>query len=406
MSLRKSAALLSLAIVIVGSAGCRNSTAADPSRYLYVWATSGHHDQPGIGMVAVFDANPASSKYGSLVNVLTVDSAAGMPHHTEFTPPDNATSFFANDFGADKSWVIDFSTPDKPRVAGRVAKVPGARVMHSFARQPNGNVLATLQFGDGKAAGDPGALAEFDRDGKLVRSGSSVDAAFPEGKIRTYGITALPKIDRVVTTSSPMDDESTAHVVQVWRLSNLELLKTLAVPAPPGDTLNRYPFELRTMADGKTAFLNSYFCGLYTITGLDAAPKIERVGKIDGFGCSVPYVSGNLMVMPVAYGHKFVTLDISNPSNPVERASIAVDTTFFPHWLSGDPASNRIVATDQGDGIPRLMVGTLDQATGKITWDEKFRDAGSNRAGVSLENVNWPNGVKGKVMAHGALFIR
>ncbi len=41
------------------------------------------------------------------------------------------------------------------------------------------------------------------------------------------------------------------------------------------------------MTDGKRAFLNSYFCGLYRISGLDATPKIERVGKIDGFGCSV-----------------------------------------------------------------------------------------------------------------------
>lgn len=406
--MRKPAAFLFLlAMVVVASSAFRRSEVpADPSRYLYVWATSGHHGQPGVGMVAVFDADPASSKYGSVVNVLTVDSAAAMPHHTEFSPPSNATSFFANDFGADRSWVIDFSTPDKPRVAGRVGKVPGARMMHSFARLPNGNVLATLQFGDGKAAGDPGALAEFDRNGMLVRSGSSVDAAFPEGKIRTYGVTALPKIDRVVTTSSPMGDEATEHVVQVWRLSNLELLNTLVVPAPPGDTLNRYPFELRTMADGETAFLNSYFCGLYRITDLAATPKIERVGTVDGFGCSVPHVSGNLMVMPIAYSHKFVTLDISNPAMPVERASLAVDSTFFPHWVSGDPAGDRIVSTDQGDGIPRIMIGTLDQATGKITWDEKFRDAGSDKPGVSLENVSWPNGVKGKVMAHGALFIK
>jgi hypothetical protein len=399
-------ALLSIALIV--SLGFRSFAhqPPEPSRYLYVWATAGHHDTPGAGMVAVFDANPASPRYGSLVTVLTVDSTARMNHHTEFAPPVNATSFFANDFGADRSWVIDFSTPDKPRVAARVATVPGARMMHSFARLPNGNVLATLQFGDGKATGDPGAIAEFDRNGKLIRSGSSVDAAFPSGKIRTYGLTALPKIDRAVTTSSPMDDEATEHVVQVWRLSDLKLLETLAVPAPPGDTLNRYPFELRTLADGKSVFLNSYFCGLYTITGLDGTPKIERVGTIDGFGCAVPYISGNLMVMPVAYGHRFVTLDISNPGKPVERASLAVDTTFFPHWVSGDPGTNRIVSTDQGDGVPRVMIGTLDATTGKITWDEKFRDAGSSRPGVSLENVSWPNGVKGKVMAHGALFIR
>jgi hypothetical protein len=52
------------------------------------------------------------------------------------------------------------------------------------------------------------------------------------------------------------------------------------------------------------------------------------------------------------------------------------------------------------------MIATLDRKTGKITWDQRFRDAGSSKPGVSLENVSWPNGVKGKVMAHGALFIQ
>jgi len=379
---------------------------AKASRYLYVWTGTGHHDTTGVVMVAVFDADPDSKSYGSVVNVLTVDSAGLMPHHTEFVAPANATSFFASDYAADRSYVIDFSTPSRPRLVGQVAKVPGARTMHSFARLPNGNVIATLQFGDRTIEGDPGAVAEFDRQGKLVRSGSSADKAFPKARIRTYGITALPSIDRLVTTSSPMDNETTDHVVQVWKLSNLELLKTLPVPTLPGDTLHRYPFELRTMADGKTALLNSYFCGFYRIANMEASPTIERVMHLPDFGCSVPHISGNLMVMPIAYGHKFVTLDISNPAKPVQLASFATDSTFFPHWLSGDPGGDRLVMTDQGDGSPRIMIAKLDRSTGKITWDEKFRDPGSTKPGISLENVNWPNGVKGKVFAHGALFIQ
>jgi hypothetical protein len=384
--------------------------AQQPSRYLYVWAGNAehgpNHNATGVSMIAVFDANPASKSYGSLVNVVTVDSAGKMPHHTEFAPPTNATSFFANDFGADRSFLIDFSNPASPRLAGQTGKVPGARMMHSFARLPNGNVLATMQFGDKKTEGDPGALAEFDKNGRLVKSGSSADKSFPSGTIRTYGLTALPAIDRAITTSSPMDNEVTEHVVQVWRLSTLELLKTLPVPPLPGDTLHKYPFELRTMSDGRTAMLNSYYCGLYRISDLENSPKIERVNALQGIGCSVPYVSGRLMVMPIAYAHRIATLDISDLAKPVEIMSTVTDSTFFPHWVSGDPGSDRIVTTDQGDGKPRIMIGRLDSATGKIVWDEKFRDAGSDKPGVSLENVSWPNGVKGKVQPHGALFIR
>ena len=401
-----------LSLVLVASLGFRASEtqAVDPSRYLYVWGgTSDHsagHDKPGISMVAVFDADPASKSYGSLITVLTVDSAAGMPHHTEFSPPTNATSFFANDFGADKSYLIDFSTPTKPRIVGRTPKVTGSRMMHSFARLPNGNVLATMQFGDKKTEGDPGALAEFDRNGQLLRSTSSADKTVPGGRIRTYGLTVAPAIDRVVTTSSPMDNEVAADVVQVWRLSTLELLKTLPVPQLPADSSHRYPFELRTMADGKTVFLNSYMCGFFRLSNLESSPTIERLMSVPGVGCSVPFVSGKIMVMPIAYAHRILSFDISNPAKPVELASMQTDTTFFPHWTSGDPHSNRIVMTDQGDGIPRIMIGSLDPATGKITIDEKFREPGSDKPGISFANVNWPNGVKGKVTPHGALFIK
>ena len=401
--------IVGLALVAAGIAAVGfkpSSHPVKPARYLYVWTGTGHHDAPGQAMIAVFDADPSSATYGKLVNVITVDSAARMPHHTEFSPPGNATTFFANDFGADRSWVIDFSDPPNPRVAGRVGAVAGGRGMHSFARLPNGNVLATLQFGDKSVEGDPGMLAEFDRNGRLLKKGSSADKSIAGGRIRTYGITALAEIDRVVTTSSPMDNEVVADVVQVWKLSDLSLVKTLVVPEMKGDSIHRYPFELRTMSDGKTAFLNSYYCGLFRLSNLQSAPAIEQVGKIPAIGCSVPHIFGNLMVMPIAYGHRIVTLDISNPAQPREMASFTTDSTFFPHWVSGDASSDRLVMTDQGDGSPRIMIARLDRATGRITWDEKFRDPGSDKPGVSLENVTWPNGVKGKVMAHGALFIQ
>ncbi len=74
-----------------------------------------------------------------------------------------------------------------------------------------------------------------------------------------------------------MDSEKTADVVQVWRMSDLKLLKTLTVPVVPGDSASRYPFEVRTLADGRSVMLNTYYCGFYHITGLDGEPKIERV---------------------------------------------------------------------------------------------------------------------------------
>lgn len=395
---------LSILFAACGSAE-KDSVGVSPARYLYVWGGSGH-DTTGLSVLTVLDADSASATYGSVLAALTVDSAGRMPHHTEFNLPKGGT-FFANDFGGDKSFILDYSNPTKPRVAGQVARVPGGHKLHSFERLPNGHVLATVQFGDSTVAGTPGMLAEFDQQGRLIRSGSSRDAAFPGARIRTYALAAFPDMDRVVTTSTPMDMEETAHVIQVWRLSDLKLLKTVAMPEIAGDSSHKYPFEVRALSDG-SALINSYFCGFFRLTDIASNPRIERVLALplpQNIGCSVPVIAGKFMLMPIAYAHRFATFDISDPANPREVASLATDTTFFPHWAAADPGSDRVVFTDQGDGPPRVMLGRLDRTTGELVWDERFRDSGSQTPGVSFHRDSWPNGVKGMLMPHGALFV-
>lgn len=397
-------------ILVISVTGCTGATSENqsktPSRYLYVWAGTGHDSTAGMSMVTVLDANPASKTYGAVLAAQTVDSAGLMPHHTELVLPAKGP-YFASDYHADKAFMIDFSDPLNPRSSGRVAGIPGGRTLHSFQRLPNGNVLATYQFGDGKITGDPGGLAEFDAQGKLVRSGSSRDPAFPDARIRTYALTILPKIDRVVTTSSPMDTERTADVVQVWRLSDLKLLKTLAVPPVATDSADMYPFEVHALDDG-SVLMNTYYCGFYRITGIDSNPEIRRVLVLphpENIGCAVPLVAGKFWVMPIAYAHRFATFDISDPAHPIEVASFPTDSTFYPHWISADPNSDRVVLTEQGDGPPMVLIAHLDRETGRLTWDEKFRDAGAAKPGVSYRRASWPNGVKGMARPHGALFV-
>jgi hypothetical protein len=396
-------------VTVIAAASYANKTAkpTHPARYLYVWAGSGNDTTTGLDVVTVLDADPASPRYGSVLAALTVDSAGRMPHHTEFALP-NRGPFFANDYAGDKSFLVDYSSPTAPHLAGRLARVPHGRKLHSFERLANGHVLATVQFGDSTVAGDPGMLAEFDEHGKLVRSGSSKDPAFPGARIRTYALAVLSKINRVVTTSSPMDSEHTANVLQVWRLSDLKLLKTLAMPEIVGDSAHKYPFEVRALSDGKTALVNSYYCGFFRLTDVGGNPRVERVMSMPlprNRGCSVPVVAGKFMVMPIAYAHRYATIDISDPAHPKEVASFPTDTTFFPHWASSDPRSDRLVFTDQGDGPPRVMVAHLDRATGRLTWDEHFRDSGASRPGVSYDRAHWPNGLTGMLMPHGALFV-
>ena len=394
-----------LAFFITAPGGAQRARTAGPSRYLYVWAGTGGDTTRGIDMMTVIDADPTSSAYGTVRAALTVDSAGNMPHHTEFTAPRHG-ALAANDFSGDKSYLVDFGTPEKPRLAGRVDRVPGGRRLHSFERLDNGHLLATVQFSTDSEPGHPGALAEFDQHGKLLRTGWSRDAAFPGARIRTYALAVVKAADCIVTTSSPMDNEKTADVIQVWRLSDLKLLKTLSVPATPGDSSSRYPFEVRALADG-SVMMNTYYCAFYHVTGLTGSPSIARVLVMPGnSGCSVPVILGRYMVMPIAYAHRYATLDLADPQHPRAVASFATDSTFFPHWASVDPGTNRIVVTDQGDGAPMVKIMRLDPSTGRLSWDERFRDRGAATPGVSYHRARFPNGVTGMAMPHGAVFVR
>jgi hypothetical protein len=380
-----------------------NATAA-PARYLYVWAGTGDDTTNGVDMMTVIDANPASATYATVLTALSVDSTGRMPHHTEFSLPPKGP-LFANDFTGDKTFLIDFSTPTAPSFGRRLPGVPGGRQLHSFARLPNGHVLATVQFGDSSVAGNPGGLAEFDGEGNLVRTGWSRDSTFPGAKIRTYSLAVSPEADRLVTTSTPMGDEITAHVVQVWRLSDLALLKTLAVPEVAGDTAHRYPFEVRTLSDG-SMMMNTYACGFFHIAGLGGSPTITRVMTMPhSYGCSVPVIADSLMIMPIAFAHRFATINIADPAHPREIASFATDSTFFPHWAATDPGSDRLVVTDQGNGMPMVKIAHLDRSTGRLSWDAAFKDAGATGPGVSFHRSTWPNGATGMAMPHGALFV-
>ncbi|HEX6816700.1 MAG TPA: hypothetical protein VF102_13555 [Gemmatimonadaceae bacterium] len=405
-AVRPLAWLGSAVLLAACTVGRATASSGGPSRYLYVWAGTGTDTVLGSDMITVVDADPLHATYGSVLAALTVDTSGHMPHHTEFSAPAHG-ALFANDYTGDKSFLIDFSAPTAPRLHARLDRVPNGRRLHSFARLSNGHVLATVQFGDSTIAGQPGGIAEFDVDGHFLRSGWSRDSTFPGARIRTYGLTLIPSLDRIVTTSAPMDTERTANVVQVWRLSDLTLLKTLAVPAVAGDKAERHPFEVRTLADG-SVMMNTYYCGFFHITGLAGDAKIARVLALPeprNFGCSVPVLAGHFMVMPIAYAHRYATIDIADPDHPTEIASLPTDSAFFPHWASLDPGSDRVVFTDQGDGKAQVRVAHFDRATGRLTWDERFKDAGAASAGISYDRASWPNGVRGMAMPHGAVFV-
>lgn len=400
--------MLALALIVAGCATPRHTPApaaeptVAPARFLYAWA--GDRDGDGPDFLAVFDVRPASPTYGRLLSTAPVGERHTHPHHMEYELPREGELLFMSGYGAEKIFLVDFSAPDRPTVARTLAAAPGFRWPHDLARLPNGNVLVSY-LGTDNAPADDGGLVEYGPRGDVLRSAHSADTA-ARGQVRTYAMAVLAAHDRLLTTSAPMHQDSTADVVQIWELSTLRLLRTLRLPDGPAPHLKQLPFEPRVMADGRTVLLNTFGCGFYVVTGVEtSAPEARYVSAIaDRFAdCGVPVVVGRHWVMTVGKRSELVAFDVSDPARPREVSRLAADSSFRPHWLARDPGSDRLVVGGENGGEERMLLARLDTAAGRLAWDTTLRGP-DGALGISFVREEWPHGRTGPAFAHAALF--
>ncbi|MDZ4674164.1 MAG: selenium-binding protein SBP56-related protein, partial [Gemmatimonadota bacterium] len=222
--------LLGLAALIACTSAPDAGPGAD-SNYLYLWTAGADSTQPDY--LAVLDVTPSGDRYGSLVTTVPVPGRGNVPHHSEHElAPDNL--LLANGFATGQSFTFDLNTPAEPRIIGQFGDLAGYSHPHTFARLPDGNVLATFQMGHDSAGMTPGGLVEMTPRGEVLRSSSSFGAGVPRG-VRTYSVLPVPALDRAISTTTDMDDSNphTASEIQVWRLSDLALLHTFKLAQGP-----------------------------------------------------------------------------------------------------------------------------------------------------------------------------
>lgn len=379
--------------------------------YLFVW--SGDQDAKGNDFLAVIDADKSSPDYGKVLTSIATDQKGVRPHHTEYEMPANGI-LFANDHGADHTFLFDLRDPLKPRLTASFRSLGGFSMAHSFARLPNGNVLASFQYPDhgnhkGGAmgmSGQNGGLVEIDDEGKLVRSVSNADPAYPDEGLLPYSLAILPDIDRVLVTNSPMGDDYllTSNTYQLFRLSDLKLLGTHRFD--PGAKLNGHvsPEEPRVGPDG-AVYVQTLSCGIQRVSGLaDQKPSAKLVHQFPGSWCGVPTIIDHFLVQSVPSIHGFIVLDISDGDRPVEVSRLTIDEKYLVHWTAWDPVSRRLVVTSEQPG-DRTYLLKLDAGTGALSIDDRFRDA-DGQPGFSFAKRAWPHGWTGAGRPHGAVFSR
>jgi hypothetical protein len=387
-----------------GQSGKSNSD----GHYLFTWV--GAAEQKGNDFLAVIDADPASANFGHLLTTLATDQLTGYVHHTEYTMPASGM-LFANDHNAGRTFIFDLRDPLHPSAVTSFTDMDGYMHPHSFQRLPNGHVLATFQHAhhemNSGSQGQTGGLVEIDDSGKVIRSASNADPAFPNELLTPYGLVVIPALDRVVSTNSSMhmDDIFRGVTYQVWRLSDLKLLKTEYFDVGENRYAQISPEEPRLGPDG-SVFVQTLGCGLERITGIDTDhPASHLVYTFPGNWCGVPTIVGRYLLQPAPNVHKAIVLDIANPAKPVEVSSVSFGSNYFPHWTGWNANTNRFVVTPGRDGDPRLYLLKFDPQSGNIAMDETFHDA-DGKPGFNFDERTWPHGWKGIGRPHGAVFSR
>jgi hypothetical protein len=253
--------------------------------------------------------------------------------------------------------------------------------------------------------GITGGLVEIDDRGQVIRSASTADPAFPDALLMPYSLVVLPELDRVVVTNSSMHvEDANGHTFQVWRLSDLKLLKTQYLDTGGRRYGEINPEEPRRGPDG-SLFVQTLACGIERITAIETAhPTSQLVHVFPGGGCGVPTIVGHYLIQSVRLTHGLIVLDIANPSKPVEVSRLTINDAFVPHWTSWDAKAQRLVVTGYGSDH-RLFLVKLDQTTGALAMDTAFHGA-DGKPGFSFEEREWPHGWKGTANPHGVVFSR
>jgi len=375
-----------------------------PGHYLFAW--TGDVANKGNDFLAVIDADPASSAYGHLVTTVVTDQPTMYVHHTEYTMPASGM-LFANDHDAGRTFIFDVRDPMHPKVETSFTDMAGYMHPHSYVRLPNGHVLASFQHAHhihNEGTGTSGGLVEIDDQGKVIRATSNADAAFPDTLLTPYGLVILPELDRVVSTNSSMhpDDILRGVTYQLWRLSDLKLLKTAYFDAGENRYGHMSPEEPRLGPDG-SIFVQTLGCGIERITGVkDDQPTSQLVYTFPGNWCGVPTIVGHYLIQSVPATYGLIVLDIANGAKPVEVSRLKFSDTYKPHWTGWDVKTQRLVVTGRE---PRLFMVKLDQATGALSLDETFHDT-DGKVGFNFEGREWPHGWKGSGLPHGVVFSR
>lgn len=367
---------------------------------MFAWLKDNDAAHPAF--LAVIDADPASGTYGEVLTTATTGVPLEDAHHTPHALPANGR-LFANAFRDGRTFIFDVSSPNLPLRFGGFERIGEFSYPHSFVELENGNFLVTFQS-SGAENDRPGGLVELDPNGGLVRSASAADPGTTDF-IRPYSLEAFPDLDRVVSSSADMWRTRATEHLQLWRLSDLAVLGTFALPEGERRNIQQIPLEIRAVGDGRSAYAVTWNCGLYHLEGINGTSiRSSLVWDFSANACAIPLRIGDYWIQAVGDAWQIVVLDISDPGTPQLATVLQFPEGHQPHWIAAEPNGTRIAVTGYGALADRIVLLNFNPGEQNLEVVEGFGNPDGDPPGVFTDRQIWPHGKTGPATPHAVVF--
>ena len=432
-------AIIGLATLPLGCRRGREAPLFTGEPYLAVWA--GDADRKSSDFLAILDADPTSATYGKVLRTYPVRSRGNEPHNVNVEPRADRR-LFAGGLLTNRTFVFDLPQP----LAGKLVAVddagPQRRLWgpHDFVSLPNGRVAVTC-VDPARYRGDPvelvtaaGGLLELTSDGQPVREIPAPDPAARGLIIAPAGAAAALALDRLITTNRghgytalTRGEAMPGISVQVWRLEDLRLLKTVLLEAGARGEENLAPATARFLHREPLVYVNTAQGGaLYASDSVQTSVPAFRL--VYDFGADT--LGGDAAVTPddrwyvetLTGRNRLVTLDLADRWHPKPVAALRFDRdpgdtnrarAGGPSALAMSADGTRLAVADytmdvpgyQHDGDRRVYMVRLDPTTGHLWFDEGFRDELTGEVGIDFNRARWPHGDTGPARPHGLAFV-
>ena len=428
-----------VAVLLVGCVRGREAPLFTGEPYLAVWA--GDADRSNSDFLAILDADPTSATYGKVLRTYPVRSRGNEPHNVNVEPRGDRR-LFAGGLLTNRTFVFDLRQP----LAGKRVAVddagPQRRLWgpHDLVSLPNGRVAVTC-VDPARYRGDPvelvtaaGGLVELTAEGRPVREIPATDPAARGLIIAPAGAAAAPSLGRLVTTNRghgytalSRGEAMPGISVQIWRLEDLQLLKTVLLEAGARGEENLAPATVRFLRSEPLVYVNTAQGGaLYASDSVQTSVAAFRL--VYDFGAEA--LGGDAAITPddrwyveaLTGKNRLVTLDLADRWHPKPAGALRFDRDpddanrarpGGPSGLAMAADGARVAVADytidvpgyQRDGDRRVYMVRLDPATGHLWFDEGFRDELTGEVGVDFNRTRWPHGDTGPARPHGLAFV-